>query len=80
MAKKIAGILIPNSLGPLRNDAPDCSRCHRTPLVGELLHLLESGTRVCSLCVTALPERAGEPVATERVRNGTRPLAVVRAA
>ena len=43
MAKKIAGILIPNSLGPLRNDAPDCSLCHRTPLVGELLHLLESG-------------------------------------
>ena len=30
--------------------------------------------------MTALPERAGEPVATERVRNGTRPLAVVRAA
>ena len=77
MAKEIASILMRNSLGSLRTDKPHCSRCRRQPLVGELLHVLESGRRVCSLCVARLPSREGEPVATERVRATDRPLAVV---
>ena len=53
-----------------------CFRCRRTPLVGELMHVLESERMVCQLCVTRLRARDGEPVRSERVHAG-RPLAVV---
>jgi hypothetical protein len=80
MAKEIASILMRNRLADLRSDPPRCARCRRAPLVGELLHVLESGKRVCSLCVARLPNREGEPVAAERVRASERPLAVVQRA
>ncbi len=76
MAKEIASILMRNSLDRLQSDEAQCSRCGRTPLVGEVLHVLESGKRVCSLCVARLPSREGEPVGVERVRSSARPLAV----
>jgi hypothetical protein len=78
MAKEIASILMRNSLDALRSDEPQCSRCRRSPLVGELLHLMESGKRVCSLCVARLPSREGDPVSAERVRSSERRLAVVQ--
>jgi hypothetical protein len=78
MAREIASILMRNSLGALREDGPRCSRCRRSPLVGELLHAMKSGTHVCSLCVAQVASREGEPVSSERVRSCDRRLAVVQ--
>ena len=75
MAREIASILLRNSLGALSSERAHCSRCRRTPLVGELMHELESGREVCSLCL--VEDRDGEPVRSERVRATEKRLAVV---
>ncbi len=54
-----------------------CEQCHRTPLIGEVVHLLESGRQVCTLCVGHTHARHGEPISSKRVRATERPLAVV---
>lgn len=77
MAREIASILLRNSLGALRTERPACSRCRRLPLTGELIHELESGREVCSLCLANAGGRDGEPVRSERVRATDKPLAVV---
>jgi hypothetical protein len=78
MPNEMSALLMRNTLGSLRSDEPRCSRCGRNPLVGEFLHVLESGKRVCSLCVTRVVAREGEPISSERVRSCERPLAVVQ--
>ena len=78
MAKDIASILIRTRVGALAPDGPRCSHCSRTPLVGERIHELGSGKRVCSLCVGQVAARDGEPVSSELVRSGERRLAVVQ--
>lgn len=78
MATEIASLLLRNSLDSLHSDPPQCSRCRRSPLVGELLYRLGSGKRVCSLCVARSASIEGEPVDAERVRHSDRPLAVVQ--
>ena len=78
MAREIASILLRNSLGALQSDPPQCSRCRRSPLVGELLYVLRSGRRVCSLCAARAASIEGEPVGAERVRSSERRLAVVQ--
>jgi hypothetical protein len=80
MPKEIAPILVRHSLEALHADGPRCARCRRTPLVGELVHVLESGRRVCSLCVARVPSRQGPPVTSERVHATERPLAVMQRA
>jgi len=74
---EIASILLRRSLGALHTDRPACSRCHRMPLTGELVHELESGQAVCSLCLSQAGGRDGEPVRSERVRATDKPLSVV---
>ena len=74
---EIASILVRRSLGALHTDRPACSRCQRMPLTGELMHELESGQDVCSLCLADSGGRDGEPVRSERVRATDKPLAVV---
>jgi hypothetical protein len=74
---EIASILLRNSLGALHTDRAACSGCHRTPLTGELMHELESGHAVCSLCLAKADGRDGEPVRSERVRATDKPLSVV---
>ena len=78
MAKEIASILLRNRLGALTGEGPRCSHCHRSPLVGERIHELGSGKRVCSLCVAPASATEGEPVSSELVRSGERRLAVVQ--
>ena len=78
MAREIASILMRNSLSRLQSDGPQCSRCRRSPLVGELMHVMRSGRRLCSLCVARSASREGDPVSVERVRSGERPLAIVQ--
>jgi hypothetical protein len=74
---EIASVLLRKSLGALDADRSTCSRCRRTPLTGELMHELESGHDVCSLCLAKAGGRDGDPVRTERVRATDKPLAVV---
>jgi hypothetical protein len=74
---EIASILLRRSLGALHTDRPACSRCRRMPLTGELIHELESGKEICSLCLSEAGGRDGEPVRSERVRATDKPLAVV---
>ena len=78
MAKEIASILLKSRLGALTGDGPQCSHCQRSPLVGERIHELGSGRRVCSLCIERVSPSEGEPVRSELVRSGERRLAVVR--
>jgi len=54
-----------------------CSRCRRTPLVGERLHVLESERSVCDLCWSGLPESKRAEIRIERVHASERPLGVV---
>jgi hypothetical protein len=54
-----------------------CVDCRRTPLTGELMHVLDSGRELCSLCLARSAGREGEPVRSERVHAGERRLAVV---
>jgi hypothetical protein len=77
MALEIASILLRNSLDALHTDRSGCSRCRRLPLTGEIVHELESGRQVCSLCLDTAGGRDGEPVRSERVRATDKPLAVV---
>jgi len=78
MAREMSSLLMRNTLDSIRTDEPCCSRCRRNPLVGEFLHLLESGKRVCSLCLPQVVTREGEPVSAELVRSNERRLAVVQ--
>ena len=57
-----------------------CSRCRRTPLVGERVHVFESERTLCDLCLTRLPERERTPDRTELVHATQRPLAIAPAA
>jgi hypothetical protein len=72
----LAGMLLRRSVGSLKSGRPNCSRCRRTPLVGERLHEMESGRMMCDLCVTELPEGKRVSVRTERVHASDRHLSV----
>jgi hypothetical protein len=77
MPREIASLILRRSVGSLGSGREHCSCCHRVPLVGETLHVLESERVVCQLCLTRLRARDGEPVRTERVHAADRPLAVM---
>jgi hypothetical protein len=76
MPRELAPTILRHSVGGLSHGGVHCARCRRTPLVGELMHVLESERMVCQLCVTRLRARDGSPVRSELVHAG-RPLAVV---
>ena len=61
-----------------------CSRCGRSPLVGERLHVFAphgDEESICDLCMKKAPDGSfGDPVRLERVLAGERPLTVRRAA
>ena len=59
--------LLRRGIGALVAGRSRCSDCHRTPLVGERIHVYESGQRGLR-AVPAAPPR-GRPCATERVRG-----------
>jgi hypothetical protein len=75
MPREIASIILRRSVTTFTHGGASCSRCRRTPLVGEQVHVLESERIVCQLCVAHLRARDGEPVRSERVHAG-RPLSV----
>jgi hypothetical protein len=61
-----------------------CSRCGRSPLVGERVHVFAhqgEEQSICALCLKVAPEGSlGELVRMERMRAAERPLNVRRAA
>ena len=75
MPRELASSILRHSVSGFTYGGVHCHRCGRTPLVGELMHVLESERMVCQLCVPRLRARDGEPVRSERVHAG-RPLAV----
>jgi ribosomal protein S27AE len=65
-------IMLRKGLGSMERDRPLCSRCGRSPLIGEYLHRLESSDLLCGLCLSELPEVDRAPVSSERVRASER--------
>lgn len=44
-----------------------CDGCHRTPLIGERMHVYEGGRKLCELC---RGERREQPVGSRVVHGG----------
>jgi hypothetical protein len=78
MPRELASILLRKSVRRMREDEPRCHECGRTPLTGELLHLIEDERVLCSLCLANMPEETREPVSSTRVGAAEKPLAVIR--
>jgi len=56
--------LLRRSVMALAEGADRCSGCHRTPLVGEQVHVYDGGRLLCELCRR---ERREAPVRTHAV-------------
>jgi hypothetical protein len=73
-SKAIERALVRSSVGALVLGRHTCRHCHRTPLVGEVVHVYGGGPRrgeeiVCELC---RPLRTAEPERSVRVRPAER--------
>lgn len=73
----LSAMLIRRFVGNSESHPDRCGDCKRTPLPGERLSELESGTRLCDLCFAALPSERRLAVHSERVHASERRLAVV---
>jgi hypothetical protein len=69
-------LLLRTSLGSLPPTGHSCAACERTPLPGERLLELDTGSLLCELCFGELPDERRTAVRTERVHTGARRLAV----
>ena len=72
----LASLLLRNSVRSVVSGRDYCSGCDRSPLVGERLHEMDSGRRLCDLCLSALPEDKRRAVRSERVHASERQLHV----
>lgn len=72
----LAAIMLRKSARSLDSDRARCTGCHRTPLVGERLHEMDTGRLLCDLCVASLPEADRRAVRSERVHASERHLTV----
>jgi hypothetical protein len=68
--------LLKASVGALSAERTQCRHCHRTPLIGERVHLYD-GQVVCELC---RPLRVAAPDRTELVRSPERGQSVQQVA
>jgi hypothetical protein len=57
--------LLRHSVGALNSRRHSCVHCHRTPLIGEVVHIYGQGL-VCELC---RPLRREPPASSEIVRS-----------
>ena len=57
--------LLRHSVGALTSRRHNCVHCHRTPLIGEVVHIYGQGL-VCELC---RPLRREQPASSEIVRS-----------
>jgi len=72
----IASILLRKSVGALSSGRQSCSKCRRTPLVGEQLHETDGGRQLCELCVLDMPLDDRHFVSVRRIHASERHLAV----
>ena len=77
MKRDLHETLLRNSIGRVGADRDACGGCRRIPLSGEVMHDLEDGRHLCSLCLQRVPESQREPLRSERVHVGARRLAVM---
>ncbi|NLT06205.1 MAG: hypothetical protein GXY03_07820 [Solirubrobacterales bacterium] len=75
----MASIIVRRCVGNLSKERACCSKCHRTPLVGERLHETDGGRQLCELCVLDLPADR-HVVSVRRMHASERHLAVERRA
>ena len=80
MKRDLHETLLRNSVAAVEPDRDGCSKCHRIPLSGELMHALEDGRHLCARCLKSVPESQREASRAERVHVLPRRLAVRRAA
>lgn len=66
---EIEAALLRASVDALAAGRPRCHHCHRTPLVGERLHLYAGRHRTEVVCDLCRPLRAVAPDRTELVRS-----------
>ena len=60
----------------MRHGCARCRKCQRTPVPGEFVHHLASGTTVCSLCLARVPESERTAAVPERIHASERQLSV----
>lgn len=75
-AFEIEAALLRASVDALTSVRPSCRHCHRTPLVGERVHLYESRHRTDVVCELCRPLRTAAPDRTELVRSSERGASV----
>jgi hypothetical protein len=80
MKRDLHETLLRNSVASVGADREGCSGCRRIPLSGELMHDLEDGRHLCSLCLKRVPESQREALRSERVHVLARRLPVRRRA
>ena len=75
---RLAGIDITSELQThslqARRSVPCCTSCERRLLPGEMLHVYESGSTLCTLCAALATEA---PLRRERIHASAARLAVV---
>lgn len=65
----IEAALLRASVDALAAVRPACHHCHRTPLVGERVHLYDARSRTDVVCELCRPLRAAPPDRTALVRS-----------
>jgi hypothetical protein len=68
-AFEIEAALLRASVNALAAERPTCRHCHRTPLVGERVHLYDGRHRTDVVCELCRPLRTAAPDRTELVRS-----------
>ena len=74
---ELARRILRKSIVSIREQCPECSKCHRTPVPGEFVHRLGVERVVCSLCVVKLSASKRDSAIVERVHASEKHLSVV---
>lgn len=77
---ELARRILRKSIGSMREQCSECSKCHRTPVPGEFVHRLGPERAVCSLCLVKLPASKRDAAVVERVHASERHISAVRRA
>jgi hypothetical protein len=72
----LGSLIVRKSVDSLASNQVRCAGCQRTPLAGERMHEMDSGRKLCDLCLGALPEKKRRTIRSERVRAGDRHIVV----
>ena len=73
---ELARRILRKSIGSMRDECLQCSKCHRTPVPGEFVHRLASDRLVCSLCLAKVSASQRDSANAERVHASQRQISV----